>query len=94
MAVCRVPIANIRPNPFLEFLARRAIESESVGGDDDSEPGWRGGTINSLAEAIKSDGLLSPLRGRERNGYVELCFGHRRLAAVNLLGWSSPWLRK
>jgi ParB-like chromosome segregation protein Spo0J len=27
------------------------------------------------------------LRGREKGGHVELCFGHRRLAAVTSLGW-------
>jgi ParB/RepB/Spo0J family partition protein len=27
------------------------------------------------------------LRGRVQNGQVELCFGHRRLEAIRLLGW-------
>jgi ParB/RepB/Spo0J family partition protein len=89
MPVRCVNVKNIRPNPFLKFLARRALESESESASSDhNEPVWLGGTIKSLAEAIKSQGLLSPLRGRERKGHVELCFGHRRLAAVKSLGWS------
>jgi ParB family chromosome partitioning protein len=45
-------------------------------------------TIKSLAQEIKEVGLWpGALRGRERNGHVELCFGHRRLEAVRLLGW-------
>jgi hypothetical protein len=44
--------------------------------------------IKSLADEIKSTGFWSgALRGRERDGHVELCFGHRRLEAVKRLGW-------
>jgi ParB family chromosome partitioning protein len=44
--------------------------------------------IQSLADEIREVGLWSgALRGRERDGHVELCFGHRRLAAVKRLGW-------
>jgi ParB family transcriptional regulator, chromosome partitioning protein len=42
----------------------------------------------SLAEEIEKVGLWpGALRGREKNSHVELCFGHRRLEAVKLLGW-------
>jgi ParB family chromosome partitioning protein len=45
-------------------------------------------TIESLAEEIQAVGLWTgALRGREENGHVELCFGHRRLKAVKRLGW-------
>jgi ParB family chromosome partitioning protein len=45
-------------------------------------------SIKSLAEEIESVGLWTgALRGRENNGEVELCFGHRRLEAVRELGW-------
>jgi ParB/RepB/Spo0J family partition protein len=44
--------------------------------------------INTLADEIKSEGLWAgALRGRSRNGRVELCFGHRRLEAIKQLGW-------
>jgi ParB/RepB/Spo0J family partition protein len=42
----------------------------------------------SLADEIGKIGLWAgALRGRERNGHVELCFGHRRLEAIKKLGW-------
>jgi ParB family chromosome partitioning protein len=44
--------------------------------------------IRSLANEIKTVGLWpGALRGRQKNGHIELCFGHRRLEAVKLLGW-------
>lgn len=44
--------------------------------------------VKSLAEEIREVGLWpGSLRGRMRNGKVELCYGHRRLRAVKLLGW-------
>lgn len=44
--------------------------------------------IKSLAEEIRKVGLWAgALRGREQNGHVELCFGHRRLDAVKVIGW-------
>lgn len=44
--------------------------------------------IKALAEEIKSVGLWpGALRGRRRDGKVELCFGHRRMEAIKLLGW-------
>src|SRR5262245_1201859 len=44
--------------------------------------------IKGLAEEISRVGLWGgALRGRQKEGYVELCFGHRRLEAVKLLGW-------
>src|SRR4030095_13734659 len=43
-------------------------------------------SIKELADEIKESGFWSgSLRGREKNGKVELCFGHRRLAALKLL---------
>lgn len=36
-------------------------------------------SLRALAEEIESEGLwFGALRGRPRNGKVELCFGHRR----------------
>jgi ParB/RepB/Spo0J family partition protein len=44
--------------------------------------------IKALAQEIKSVGLWQgALRARERNGRVELCFGHRRFEAIKSLGW-------
>jgi len=55
------------------FQARKGYDRESV---------------KALADEIKAVGLWSgALRGRRRDGKVELCFGHRRLEAVKLLGW-------
>jgi len=45
-------------------------------------------SIKSLADEIDKVGLWAgALRGREKNGHIELCFGHRRLEAVKVLGW-------
>jgi ParB/RepB/Spo0J family partition protein len=45
-------------------------------------------SIRSLAEEIKASGLWpGSLRGRMRGSNVELCYGHRRLAALKHLGW-------
>lgn len=44
--------------------------------------------LRALADEIKEAGLWpGSLRGRMRGGKVELCYGHRRLAAVKLLDW-------
>src|SRR5215467_12971554 len=44
--------------------------------------------IKGLAEEISRMGLWAgALRGRDKDGHVELCFGHRRLEAVKLIGW-------
>lgn len=44
--------------------------------------------IRALADEIKESGLWpGSLRGRMRGGKVELCYGHRRLAAIKSLGW-------
>jgi ParB family chromosome partitioning protein len=44
--------------------------------------------IKELAKEIKESGFwASALRGRAVNGQVELCFGHRRLAALKKLGY-------
>ena len=44
--------------------------------------------IRNLAEEIKASGLWpGSLRGRMKGSYVELCYGHRRLAALKHLGW-------
>jgi ParB-like chromosome segregation protein Spo0J len=55
------------------FQARRNFDPES---------------IKSLADEIGKIGLWAgALRGRDHEGHVELCFGHRRFEAVKLLGW-------
>ena len=44
--------------------------------------------IRNLAEEIKASGLWpGSLRGRMKGSHVELCYGHRRLAALKHLGW-------
>jgi len=44
--------------------------------------------IRALADEIKASGLWpGSLRGRMRGSRVELCYGHRRLAALKMLGW-------
>ncbi len=44
--------------------------------------------VRSLAEEIKASGLWpGSLRGRMKGSKVELCYGHRRLAALKHLGW-------
>ena len=45
-------------------------------------------SIRALAEEIKASGLWpGSLRGRMKGSHVELCYGHRRLAALKVLGW-------
>jgi len=44
--------------------------------------------IRSLADEIKASGLWpGSLRGRMKGSQLELCYGHRRLAALKHLGW-------
>ena len=55
------------------WQARRKMDKES---------------IRALAEEIKASGLWpGSLRGRMKGSTVELCYGHRRLAALKYLGW-------
>jgi len=45
-------------------------------------------TILQFAKEIEDVGLWAgALRGREKNGSIELCFGHRRLEAIKHLKW-------
>ncbi|MBI2932924.1 MAG: ParB/RepB/Spo0J family partition protein [Planctomycetes bacterium] len=45
--------------------------------------------IRALADEIRENGLwVGALRGRMKGDKVELCFGHRRLAALKSLGWT------
>ncbi len=44
--------------------------------------------IRALADEIEASGLWpGSLRGRMKGSRVELCYGHRRLAALKMLGW-------
>ena len=44
--------------------------------------------VRALADEIREAGLWpGSLRGRMKGEKVELCFGHRRLAAIRMLGW-------
>ncbi len=55
------------------FQARRKMDRES---------------IRALAHEIEASGLWpGSLRGRMKGSRVELCYGHRRLAALKMLGW-------
>jgi ParB family transcriptional regulator, chromosome partitioning protein len=45
-------------------------------------------SVRALAEEIRASGLWpGSLRGRMKGSHVELCYGHRRLAALKYLGW-------
>ncbi len=45
-------------------------------------------TIKQLAEEIKSLGLWpGTIKGRMKNGKVQLCYGHRRIEALKFLGY-------
>jgi ParB/RepB/Spo0J family partition protein len=45
-------------------------------------------SIRALADEIRESGLWpGSLRGRMKGSRVELCYGHRRLAALRMLGW-------
>ena len=55
------------------FQARKRIPAKSV---------------RALAEEIKELGLWTgSLKGRMKNGKLQLCYGHRRLQALKQLGW-------
>lgn len=45
------------------------------------------GDVEELADSIRSAGLLQPIVARQRAGALIVVAGHRRLAAVELLGW-------
>lgn len=47
------------------------------------------GDVDELAESIKATGLLQPIVARQRAGHLIIVAGHRRLAAVRLLGWDA-----
>ena len=55
------------------FQARKKMDREAV---------------RALAGEIEASGLWpGSLRGRMKGSKVELCYGHRRLAALKMLGW-------
>ena len=43
--------------------------------------------IGELADSIRAHGLLQPIVVRPVDGYYEVVAGHRRLAAIQQLGW-------
>lgn len=45
------------------------------------------GDLEELADSIRGAGLLQPIVARQRAGQLIVVAGHRRLAAVQLLGW-------
>ena len=45
--------------------------------------------IDELAASIRESGLLQPIVARQRAGQLIVVAGHRRLAAVQSLGWST-----
>lgn len=47
------------------------------------------GDIAELADSIREGGLLQPIVARQRAGQLIIVAGHRRLAAVQHLGWDS-----
>lgn len=44
--------------------------------------------LRGLAESIKENGLLQPIKVRPTDQGYELVYGHRRVAAMRLLGWT------
>lgn len=47
-------------------------------------------SIRALADEIQTSGLWpGSLRGRMKGSQIELCYGHRRLAAIKHLGWDT-----
>ena len=45
--------------------------------------------LKELAGSINEHGLLQPIKVRPTNQGYELIYGHRRVAAMRLLGWST-----
>ena len=44
--------------------------------------------LNELADSIREHGLLQPIKVRPLGNDFELVYGHRRLEAMKLLGWT------
>jgi ParB/RepB/Spo0J family partition protein len=44
--------------------------------------------LRELAESIRDNGLLQPIKVRPTERGYELVYGHRRVAAMRLLGWT------
>lgn len=44
--------------------------------------------LRELAESIRDNGLLQPIKVRPMGQGYELVYGHRRVAAMRLLGWT------
>lgn len=45
-------------------------------------------SLKELAQSIRLHGLLQPIKVRPLNDEFEIVYGHRRVAAMRLLGWS------
>ena len=45
-------------------------------------------SLEELAESIRLHGLLQPVKVRPLNDEYEIVYGHRRVAAMRLLGWT------
>jgi ParB family chromosome partitioning protein len=85
--ICR-PWRYLYPNPRRFKVITKVKVDDIVPNPFQARKGYEREGIRTLADEIKTVGLWpGALRGRKRAGKVELCFGHRRLAAVKLLGW-------
>jgi ParB family transcriptional regulator, chromosome partitioning protein len=50
---------------------------------------YKSSEILSLRDTIAKNGLVSPVKVREKEGKYQLVYGHRRLRVAKLLGWST-----
>ena len=63
---------------YLDEIFQNPHQIRSVINDDE---------LKELAESINAHGLLQPIKVRPMNGGYQLIYGHRRIAAMRLLGW-------
>lgn len=68
----KVALRDLRPNPFRKKINGGKLDPEKV---------------ERLEESVGLDGFWDCLVGRERDGKIEIAFGHHRVAAAtNVLG--------
>lgn len=67
----------------------RTVPVADLHPDPDNPRDDVGTDVDDLAESIKATGLLQPIVARQRAGHLIIVAGHRRHAAVRLLGWDT-----
>jgi ParB family chromosome partitioning protein len=63
----------------LSDIIRSPHQVRTISGDEE---------LRELAESIRDNGLLQPIKVRPTGQGYELVYGHRRVAAMRLLGWT------